>query len=174
MTEWLEIGKIVAAQGVKGEVRVLPNSDFADRFLEPGKRWLRRTGETEPVAVELLEGRYLSNKGLYVVKLEGVDDRSAAEDLRSSVLLVPETDRPPLSEDEYHILDLIGLPVINRLTGETLGDITDIITAANDLLVVNTPNKEILIPFVKEIVPLVDIKNRRLEIVPTPGLLELN
>ncbi|HIK12697.1 MAG TPA: ribosome maturation factor RimM [Oscillatoriaceae cyanobacterium M33_DOE_052] len=174
MKEWMEIGQIVGAQGVKGEVRVLPNSDFADRFLEPGKRWLQRTGETEPVAVQLLGGRYLSNKGLYVVQLEGVNDRTAAEDLRSSVLLVPESDRPILSEDEYHILDLIGLPVINRLTGETIGNITDIITAANDLLVVNTQDKEILIPFVKEIVPMVDIKNRRIEIVPTPGLLELN
>jgi len=63
-SSWLEIGKIVAPQGLDGEVRVYPSSDFPERFLEPGRRWLRRTGAGEPQPVELLFGRYIPGKGL--------------------------------------------------------------------------------------------------------------
>ena len=134
MSGWLEIGRIIAPQGLDGEVRVYPDSDFPERFEEPGQRWLLRPGETEPQPIELLRGRYIEGKGLYVVELAGVENRNQAEALRDCRLLVPESDRPALGEDEYHVLDLIGLEVFNQLTGETLGTVVDIIPAGNDLL----------------------------------------
>jgi 16S rRNA processing protein RimM len=185
LDDWLEIGTIVASQGLKGQVRVYPNSDFPERFEEPGTRWLLRPSETEPQPIELLEGYFISGKGLYVLTLSGVEDRNQAEALRDCRLMVPASDRPILAEDEYHILDLIGLEVFNQLTDERLGVVVDIVPAGNDLLVVSCPqsladnqepktkDKEVLIPFVKEIVPVVDIPQRRLEITPPPGLLEL-
>ncbi len=207
--EWLEIGTIVAPQGLDGEVRVYPNSDFPERFEQPGQRWLLRPGETEPQPIELLGGRYIEGKGLYVVELAGVEDRNQAEALRGCRLLVPQSDRPVLGEDEYHVLDLIGLEVFNQTTQEVLGTVVDIIPAGNDLLEVklNHPQptispttdqsndlsvtqvtkagkkrklrqklskpKTVLIPFVKAIVPVVDLEAGRIEITPPPGLLEI-
>ena len=183
--DWLEIGTIVGSQGLKGQVRVYPNSDFPERFEEPGKRWLLRPSETEPQPIELLEGYFISGKGIYVLTLAGVEDRNQADALRGCRLMVPESDRPVLAEDEYHILDLIGLEVFNQLTDERLGVVVDIVPAGNDLLVVSCPqsladnheaktkDKEVLIPFVEAIVPVVDIPQKRIEITPPPGLLEL-
>ena len=207
---WLEIGTIVAPQGLGGEVRVYSNSDFPERFEEPGQRWLLCPGETEPRAVKLLRGRFIPGKGLFAVELAGVEDRNQAEALRGCRLLVPESDRPKLEEDEYHVLDLIGLEVFNQLTQEVLGKVVDVIPAGNDLLEVqtlqatlhqssaipatesdassaevNTTGKKrkprpkspksatVLIPFVKAIVPVVDLEAGRVEITPPPGLLEI-
>ena len=182
---WIEIGTIVAAQGLKGEVRVYPDSDFPERFEKPGERWLMRENQVEPESIKLLSGRYIPNKGIYVVKLAGVNDRDRAEELRGCKLIVPASDRPTLEEGEYHVLDLIGLVVFNQLTGEKVGVVEEVISAGNDLLVVkpesvveNDPEqkaneKQILIPFVNAIVPVVDIENGRIEITPPPGLLEL-
>lgn len=183
--DWIEIGKIVAPQGIKGEVRVYPYSDFPQRFEEPGQRWLQYPGEAQPQPIELLAGRFVENKGIYVVQFAGIDDRDKAEALRGCLLFVPESDRPPLEEGEFHILDLIGLTVINQLTGETVGTVVDLVSAGNDLLVVSpassptdadkkSKNSQILIPFVMEIVPVVDIEAGLVKINPPPGLLEIN
>jgi 16S rRNA processing protein RimM len=114
--DWLEIGTIVAPQGLRGELRVYPNSDFPERFEEPGQRWLQRPGDTEPQPIELLQGRFVPGKKIYVVQLAGVETREQAEALRDSRLLVPESDRPELGDDEYHVMDLLNLEVFNQLT----------------------------------------------------------
>ncbi|NEO40673.1 MAG: ribosome maturation factor RimM [Moorea sp. SIOASIH] len=146
--DWLEIGRIVSPHGLKGELRVYPSSDFPERFEEPGQRWLKPPlapsargvrGDSSPrnnlpQPVELLWGRFVPGKGLYVVQLKGVDNRDQAEALRGYQLLVPASDRPELEEDEYHILDLIDLEVFNQLTGEAVGVVVDVIPAGNDLL----------------------------------------
>lgn len=199
MSEWIEIGKIVAPQGLRGELRVYPNTDFPDRFLEPGKRWLLSPGDSEPQAFELLQGRHLSHKGLYVVKLAGVETVDRAEALRGSLLMVPESDRPPLEAGEYHVRDLIGLKVFLQETGKLVGTVVDVMSAGHDLLAIapetespqgnltqdgsvpglkrkqkktNTP--QLLIPFVMAIVPVVNLDMGRIEITPPPGLLDVN
>ncbi|MEH2317671.1 ribosome maturation factor RimM [Nostoc sp.] len=179
---WLEIGKIVSPQGLSGELRVYPVSDFPERFQVPGKRWLLRSGETEPQPIQLLAGRYISNKNLYVIKLAGVENCDQAEALRGCKLMVPASDRPQLGEDEYHVLDLIGLEVFMQASGELVGTVVDIISAGNDLLEVklyesfptDKKQKTVLIPFVLAIAPVVDLASRRIEITPPPGLLEIN
>lgn len=181
LENWLEIGKIVAPQGLNGEMRVYPTSDFPERFMEPGQRWLLKPGQTEPQPVELMDGRYVPGKGVYVIQLAGVETREAVENLRNSRLFVPASDRGYLEADEYHILDLIGLEVFHQVTNENIGIVADIISAGHSLLVVKSQQpeteknktKDILIPFVKEIVPVVDIPSRRIEITPPPGLLEI-
>ncbi len=173
---WLQIGKIVAAQGLQGELRVYPDSDFPERFVVPGTRWLLRSQDEEPQSVELLHGRYIEGKGLYAIALSGITTRNQAEDLRGCLLLVPESDRPKLAEDEYHVLDLIGLEVFNQLTQTVIGKVIDVIPAGNDLLEVQLDSsaKTKLIPFVKAIAPVVDLEMGRIEIIPPSGLLELN
>lgn len=201
---WLVIGTIVAAQGLDGQMRIYPNSDFPQRFLEPGQRWIRRNDTEEAKPIELIGGREVPGRGIYVVELAGIKNREDAEALRGFELLVPDTDRPVLEEGEYHVMDLIGLEVLNLHTNETIGKVVDVIPAGNDLLAVElfgveseTPPEEpqpvhpsarrggrkrkaskvrqpqVLIPFVNEIVPVVDLEAGRLEINPPPGLLEV-
>jgi 16S rRNA processing protein RimM len=204
MSDWLEVGVIVAPQGLKGELRVNPSSDFPERFQEPGQRWLQSPDRVEIKEVELLGGRYVPGKNLYVIRLAGIEDINRAEELRGYKLLVRSCDRPQLAEDEYHVSDLIDLEVYNQFTGEKLGVISDVLWAGNDLLEVKldkqpleeqsqdilpqsnkSPKKQkskpkkqksttVLIPFVKEIVPVVDLEKRRIEITPPAGLLEIN
>jgi 16S rRNA processing protein RimM len=175
---WMEIGSIVGAQGIKGEVKVYPNSDFPERFEQAGERWLWGSQDLEPRSIQLKKGYEIPGRGLYVVQLEGIYNRSQAENLRGQMLLLPATDRPKLSTGEYHSQDLIGLTVFHQVTGLEIGIVADIFTAGHEILVVNVPQGngktvEAMIPFVKEIVPVVDIANRRIEILPPPGLLEL-
>jgi 16S rRNA processing protein RimM len=173
---YLEIGKIVAAQGLKGELRVYPNTDFPERFEEPGERWLLRPNQTEPEAIELVSGRYLDGKGLYVIQIKGIRDRDSAEALRGCQILVPDSDRLELEEGEFHVADLLGLSVYEQASQELIGTVNDVIPAGHDLLEVKkvTPEgKTILIPFVEAIVPIVDLEQRRIEIIPPPGLLDL-
>ena len=174
---WLEIGTIVAAQGLHGEMRVYPDTDFPERFEVPGARWLLRPGSNVPEPVELVAGKYLQGKNLYIIELSGIENRNQVEELRDCKLLVPDSDRPQLGEGEYHILDLVGLKVFMQ-SGEFVGTVINLIPAGNDLLEVELDEKDkkktVLIPFVKEIVPVVDIENKRAEITPPEGLLELN
>jgi 16S rRNA processing protein RimM len=175
---WMEIGSIVGAQGIKGEVKVYPNSDFPERFERAGERWLWGSQDLQPRSIHLKKGYEIPGKGLYVVQLAGIDNRSQAEQLRGQMLLLPTTDRPKLATGEYHSQDLIGLPVFHQVTGLEIGIVADIFTAGHEVLVVSVPHdddktSEAMIPFVKEIVPVVDLAARRIEILPPPGLLEL-
>ena len=130
---WLVVGKIVAPQGLNGELRIYPDSDFPERFLQPGPRWLRSPG-AEPKPVDLSYGRFVPGKGLYVIKLEGIDYRDQAEALRHWELLVPEADRLALEEGEFHVADLIGLRVFDQIQQADIGVVTNVFTAGNDLL----------------------------------------
>ncbi|MEM8637591.1 MAG: ribosome maturation factor RimM [Cyanobacteria bacterium P01_G01_bin.54] len=204
MSDWIEIGKIVAAQGLRGEVRVLSYSDFPERFLEPGERWLRPTPQTQPAAIALLNGRAIPGKNLYIVRLEGITNRDQAEALRGAMLLVSVSDRPPLAPGEFHVSDLVGLEVIHHQTQDLIGTVVDVFAASQDILAVQRPlapeaaqqsqsvaepaaspsqrrrrqrkpkptrPPTVLIPFVKAIVPIVDLARRRLEVLPPLGLL---
>lgn len=174
--ELLVVGKIVAAQGLRGELRVLPLSDFPERFTKAGPRWLQRQ-EGGARGVQLKGGRQLPGKEMYVVRLEGVDSREAAEALVGHELLVPASDRPKLARGEFHLLDLVGLEVRLAEDATVVGHVRNLIHAGNDLLEVELSaergGRTILIPFVNAIVPTVQLKEGWIGITPPPGLLEL-
>ncbi|MEO0533476.1 MAG: ribosome maturation factor RimM [Cyanobacteria bacterium P01_A01_bin.123] len=174
---WLVIGKIVAPHGLHGEVRVYPNSDFPERFLDPGQRWLRSPSFPTPKPIQLVQGRFLHGKGLYVIKFADIQHRDQAEKLRNCELLVPEGDRLPLEADEYHVADLIGLRVFDQHQQAEIGVVVDVFSAGNDLLEVELTSaikpRRVLVPFVEAIVPVVDIEAGRVEIKPPAGLLDV-
>ena len=192
--ELLVVGRLVGAQGLGGELRVLPLSDFPERFTRRGPRWLQVKGRpAQPV--ELRSGRQLPGKELFVVRITGIDSRDAAEALVGHELLVPAADRPPLEEGEFHLLDLVGLEVrllAGAQQGSTdsvstegeadtvIGRVLDLIHAGNDLLEVELTaaapgggGRRIVIPFVEAIVPVVNLAEGWIGITPPPGLLEL-
>ena len=172
--EWLSVGKIVGVQGLQGELRVNPASDFPERFTTPGPRWLRSRQEGEPTEIQLKKGRQLPGKSLFVVRFEGINNRSAAEALVGQELLVNADDRPELEEGEFHLLDLVGLEARLTADGPTIGTVSDLISGGNDLLEITTSEgRKLLIPFVEAIVPEVKLKEGWLLLTPPPGLLNL-
>ncbi|MEI6380921.1 MAG: ribosome maturation factor RimM [Cyanobacteriota bacterium ELA615] len=170
----LKIGEIVAAQGIKGEVKVYPDSDFPERFTKKGLRYLRAKDGQDIREIELLQGRIVPGKNLYILTFSGINDRNTAEDLRGYEVLVDSADLPQLAQDEYHVSQLLDLEVYNQQDGNSLGKVVDIIFAGQDILEVKPiQGANYLIPFVKEIVPVVDLVNKKIEINPPKGLLEI-
>ncbi|MEN9223541.1 MAG: ribosome maturation factor RimM [Thermostichus sp. BF3_bins_97] len=168
---WLLVGRVVAAHGLQGWLRVKCLSDFPERLTESGPRWLQRDGDPEPRLYPLIQGQFFPAKGLYLVRLEGIPDRTAAEAWVGANVLVPASDRLPLEPDEYHYRDLIGLAVYHQ--GKLLGQISAILAAGQDVLEVTTPRgRQVLIPFVKAFVPSVDLEKGEVQVQPPPGLVE--
>jgi 16S rRNA processing protein RimM len=173
MDSWVVIGKIVGTQGLRGEVRIFSYSDFPERFLEPGQRWIRPNPSTEPTPIDLVRGYVHTGKqGIYIVKLSGITNCDQAEKLRNFEMVVPSTDRPRLAPDEFYVADLIDCQVWEYGTDRSIGVVTAVIPAGNDLLEITTPLKKHLVPFVHELVPLVDLANKRIEVKPIAGLLD--
>ncbi|MCY3538170.1 MAG: ribosome maturation factor RimM [Synechococcus sp. SB0673_bin_10] len=168
----IEVGLVVAAQGLKGELRILPCSDFAERFLKPGPRWLQKLDEP-PRAVELLQGRCLSRKGLYGIRLKGIETRNQAEALVRCRLLADGATRPAMGAGEFHLLDLEGLEARLDPSGPALGTVVNLLHGGNDLLEIRLRHggQSVLVPFVEAIVPQVRLEEGWILLCPPPGLL---
>ena len=171
--KWMSIGKIVAPQGLKGDIRLKPSSDFPERFTKPGKRWIQKEQEL-PTEIKLTKGSLIPGKSIYVLSIEGVSNRSSAEKIIGWNLVIPIDSRPNLSKNEYHYFDLIGLEARRGRKKTLIGHVTDLIKGGNDLVEIKLiEGKKVLVPFVKEIVPEIKIKEKWLLITPPPGLLEI-
>ena len=171
--KWMSIGEIVAPQGLKGDIRLKPSSDFPERFTKPGKRWIQKANES-PTEIKLIKGTLIPGKSIYVLSIEGVSNRSSAEKIIGWSLVIPIKNRPSLKNDEYHYFDLVGLEARRGPNKTLIGYVTDLIKGGNDLLEIElVEGKKVLVPFVKEIVPEIEIKEKWLLINPPPGLFEL-
>ena len=171
--KWMSIGEIVAAQGLTGDIRIKPSSDFPERFTKPGKRWIQKNNEL-PTEINLKKGTLIPGKSIYVLSIEEISNRSSAEEIIGWKLVIPIDSRPDLSEGEYHYFDLIGLEARKGPEKTLIGYVTDLIKGGNDLLEIElVEGKKVLVPFVKEIIPEIKIKEKWLLINPPPGLLEL-
>ena len=176
MNEWLIVGLITSSHGLKGQVKVKSLSDFEERFLKPGMRWLQKEDEP-PSKIELTSGFKQPGKETFIVKLQGINTRNHAGKLKKFKILVKTNNLPNLKKDEFHLLELINLQVKTLENNELkiIGKVIHLENEKNNLLVIEIfkNQKKVLIPFVQEIVPLVDIKNNFLIINPPKGLLEL-
>ncbi len=170
---WLTVGKLVAPQGMQGELRINPASDFPERFTKPGQRWLQANNE-KPHEIDLLKGRKLPGKSIFVVRFAGINSRTAAEALVGQKMLVPSSSRPKLAEGEFHLLDLLGLEARLDEKGPAIGKVTDLTKAGNDLIEIQLLNgRKVLVPLVLAIVPRVELNEGWIKLTPPPGLLEL-
>jgi 16S rRNA processing protein RimM len=210
--ELIQSGAVISAHGLKGEVRVMPFTDFVEeRFFSPCTQYIEdqaqgRTAEGDydkppgtVSKVRIIAGREVTSKGRNecVIKIKGVNDRNASEALIGRRLYVLASDRPELREeqvgsgdDEFYSSELEGLEVVMQETGAHVGKVVDVFRGAgtHDLLKVNVPplptpegeeppkfqpEEHVFVPFVKDIVPSVDLTKGVLEITPPPGLLDL-
>lgn len=152
LREYLCIGRIVKPQGIKGEVKVQPTTDDPARFRGAGRIFFDAAGERPARVVSAR----VDVKGVYL-RLEGVDDRNAAEALRGAELYVARADAIPLPEGRYFIADLIGLRVEDE-RGEPLGELADVTQAGgNDVYSVRGA-RGFLFPAVKRAIGRIDIE----------------
>ena len=174
--KWLIVGFITSCHGIKGQLKVKSLSDFEERFLKPGIRWLQKENEP-PSKIELTSGFRQPGKETFIIKFHGINTRNQAEKLKKYKILVKASNFPELKKEEFHFLELINLQVKTLENDELkiIGKVINLENEKNNLLVIELikNQKKVLIPFVKEIIPLVDIKNNFLIINPPKGLLEL-
>jgi 16S rRNA processing protein RimM len=168
---YLAIGKIVAPHGIRGEVKVEPLTDFAERFAAGGQAFLGpQTGVAEVAPVTIAAAR--PHQGRWLVLFSHIKDRNAAETLRDQYLLIPEENAMPLGEHENYAHDLIGLDVVTS-DGLALGKVVEILfTPANDVYITRGDRGETLIPATREVIVSVDLPTRRMTVALPEGLLE--
>ncbi len=175
-SEWLVVGLITSCHGINGNVKVKSLSDFEERFVEPGIRWLQKENEP-PLKIELISGFKQPGKEIFIVKLKGVNTRNHAEQFKKFKILVKTDKLPKLKKEEFHLMELINLEVKTLEDDELkiIGKVINLENEKNNLLIIELfkNQKKVLVPFVEEIVPLIDIKNNFLIINPPNGLLDL-
>lgn len=161
------VGRVGRPQGIKGEVTVEVRTDDPDARFAPGATLLTDEG---PLTV----AQSRDHSGRLVVRFEGVTDRNAAELLRDRLLQVDARTLPPLEdEDEFYDSQLVGLAAATA-DGHDLGQVKEVLHLPHgDVLVLAAEGREHLVPFVKAIVPTVDLAAQRLVVQPPPGLLDL-
>lgn len=148
------IGKIVNTQGIKGEVRVVPLTDFPERFFGMKEILVLQQGQLSAYHPEQVR----EHKNFILIKFAEVPDMNAAEQLKGALLQVPESELADLPEGYYYLHQLEGLEV-RSVDGTSLGAIKEILAAgANDVWVVrDSGGKEIMIPAVKPFIKSVDV-----------------
>src|ERR1017187_1497814 len=174
---WVWLARLRHPQGRKGEVFADILTDFPEKFAERRRLWLlAESGSAGPRGVELVA--HWLHKGGIVLHFAGVDSISAAETLRGLIVAIPRAERAALCEDEVYTGDLIGCALIDVAGAEpvTVGEIegVDRTAGAVALLVVRGVTGEVLIPFTKNYLRKIDIKEKRVEMALPEGLVELN
>ena len=160
----IAVGHVTKAHGIKGEVALEVRSDESSRFAE-GATVFTESGRTLEIE------RSQPHGGRMLVKFAGVEDRTGAEALRGTVLVVPESWLPDLPDGEYWPFQLEGCDVVTE-SGRSLGTVSEVIpNPANDLWVaVDGEGAETLVPAIRDVIVEVDIEARRILVRDVPGL----
>ena len=174
------VGRLGRPHGVRGDVTVDVRTDVPERRFAPGARL--RTDRPGGAGLVVSAARW--HAGTLLVHFEGVDDRTAAETLRGLTVAIDaadagdpddaESDADGAAGEMYWDRDLVGLRA-STVGGEAVGVVADVVhTPAGELLAIERPDgREVLVPFVRDIVPVVEPAQGRLVIDPPDGLLEL-
>lgn len=167
------MGRLTKAHGLKGAIKIELYTDEPARRFVPGAEFHLQVPQSSPwfgKTVTLSELRWYNQHP--VVFFEGVTDRTTAETLIKAILLVEhDPNETPDEENAWYDHQLVGLTVLRD--GEPIGTVTHLEhLPAQDLLVVETVNGEVMVPFVAAIVPLVDIAGGTITVTPPRGLFE--
>jgi 16S rRNA processing protein RimM len=175
------VGTVVGFQALAGEVKVKPSTNSPELLTDlssvriefaQGMRPLN-SDEPLPQVLDVISSRL--DRKMLVLKFEGYKDRTSVEHFEGAQLFAREEELLPLEEEEFWVRDLVGVQAFTT-DGVPVGEIVSIIPGGTDILEIKpigaTDGKTILVPFVKDLVPVVDMKARRVEIKALPGLLE--
>lgn len=162
------MGEVIKPHGLKGEVAVKVFSDNSDRF-RPGEELVVEHPGGSATSVVVSSSRKQSTGRL--LQFHGVDDRSQAEQLRGALLLIPKPRRGPLEQDAFWPDELVGYSAVDP-SGKPLGVVIEVLERGEqDLIKLDTPSGEALIPAAKGIVTALDGERRTIEIDAPDGLL---
>jgi 16S rRNA processing protein RimM len=175
----VELGRVQDAWGIKGWVRIHPHSAdtealFAspDWYLQPPEARFARGFSAFTGCVGITIAEIKTHSDGVVARIEGLDDRTAAEGLKGVRIFVSRSAFPATPDGEYYWVDLIGLQVVNR-EGESMGVVRDLLTTGPTSVLVleyvesvdgKAQTAERMIPFVAAYVDEVDQKNRRITV----------
>jgi len=171
----LRVGRLVKAHGLKGAIKLELYTDSPDQRFKPGQVLELQVPETSEwfgKTIKVSELRFYNQSP--VLFLEGIENRSQAETLIKAILLIEiDLDKLPEEPEAWYDHQLLGLEALveNTVVGKVIR--VDHLPA-QDLLAIETTNGEVLVPFVKQIVPTVDISKGRIVLDPPAGLFELN
>lgn len=161
---FLAIGRVLRPHGVRGEIRVEIHTDHPERFEVYKSLYIG----TEHRPYTLAGHRF--HQGKVLLKLDGVDDRNAAETLRAQWVCIATEDAVPLEEGEVYLHQMISLRVVT-IDGEDLGVVSEIIeTGANLVYAVRGKEGEILIPDIPEVIEAVDVEGGQVTVRLMEGL----
>lgn len=165
-SELVNIGRVTSAVGLKGEVKVSGDSEN----LKEGKNLLLRRGKQE-IEARCTGARY--QKNIVVIKLEGVTDRNAAEELAGYEVFLRASELDELPEGQHYVRDIVGYSVYDRASGETIGILRDVIqnTAQNVLDIEVSDGRQIMIPAVDAFMRGIDDDKELIEVELIPGFL---
>ncbi|MBZ4486128.1 ribosome maturation factor RimM [Microbacterium sp. cx-55] len=170
----LRVGRLVKAHGLKGAMKVELYTDDPDGRFTPGASFTLQVPDSSPwfgKSVTVREFKWMNSHA--VLFLDGVEDRSAAETLVRAILWIDQDAETESGEDDaWFDHQLVGLAVVRD--GQTVGRVARVDhMPAQDLLVITaSDDREVLVPFVKAIVPEVDVAAGRVIVTPPPGLFE--
>ena len=167
--EFILIGEIVTAVGIKGEVKIYSYSNNESNYLKNTSLFIDNNKNIRAIKIE--DTRI--HKGLPIIKFDGIDNRDDAELMVGNKLYIKSDNLGELPENTYYIKDLMGCVVYDN-NNEIIGEITDVLqNSAQDLYKIKTKGgKEILIPVVKEFVKRIDIDEKSIYVDLIPGFLE--
>jgi 16S rRNA processing protein RimM len=157
----LNVGRIGKAHGILGEATIEVRTDEAeDRFA------IGAVLETESHGNLTVASARVHN-GILLLSFEGIEDRNAIETLRNELLYADvDIEAPGVDEDDYHVLQLIGCKAF-LVDGDEFGEVSEVLNLpGQDVLVIKSDSAETLIPFVRQLVPIVDVKARRMTVIP--------
>lgn len=172
MPKWFNVGKIVNTHGINGEVRVISNTDFAEeRYAPYNELHLFLPGKKEGIPLTVKSHRV--HKNFDLLKFDGYENINDVVQWKNSILKVTEEQLSDLPDGEYYFHEIIGCEV-RTIDNEVIGIIKEILTpGANDVWVVARENgKDVLIPYIDQIVMDVSIEDKRIVIKLMEGLIE--
>ena len=169
MSDFVAIGVIEKAHGIKGDVKVKPITDYPPRFESLNKVIIERLhGEIE----ELEISKVLVREKVIYLGLKGIDTRDDAQALRGAFINIKKEEVLPLEEGRFYHFEILGFEV-KKTSGEILGNLEEVMDLpANAVLVVKNESREYLIPVIQEVVKKIDMERGEVIIEPMEGLLE--
>ena len=167
----LKVGKIVNTHSLKGEVKVISSTDFEEERFKKGSKLLITRGNQ--LIREVIVESYRNHKNFLLVKFEGIDSVEEAEKLKNLQIKIDSDEVGELEENEFYFHQIIGCEVFDE-NDKNLGEIIDILTpGANDVWVIKGENgKEILIPYIEDVVKKIDITSKKVNIEVMEGLID--
>ncbi|MGH3438155.1 MAG: ribosome maturation factor RimM [Sciscionella sp.] len=165
------VGRIGKPHGLRGEVSVVVRTDSPEERFAVGASLRARTADRQERTLTVVAAR--EHSGRLLVSFAGVQERAGADALRGTLLFGDPADLPPIDDpDEFYDHELEGLAAAT-VDGRALGSVREIVHGpAGDLLAIDGPEGELLVPFIYQFVPEVDVAAGHVLIDPPEGLLD--